>query len=114
MWAGEPSCTLWVDRSVHKTAGTTVRSAMAALHRAGYLQMLPSHMPSPNAVRELVQTLAQFEEPNCSPALRYTRIALQAHEGQTGFVKYNMCPSCTQMFVVPSYVTVGNITSLVQ
>ena len=72
-------CVIWVDRHVHKNAGTTVREVMQALHAAGWLQRLGGYGSPLERWLALTRSLATLRQP-CAPSVAATRIAIEAHE----------------------------------
>ena len=70
------SCVIWVDRHVHKNAGTSVREAMQALHAAGWLQRLGGYGSPLDRWLTLTRALGTLRPP-CDPSVAATRIALR-------------------------------------
>lgn len=79
------TCHVWVDRHVHKTAGTTVRNTMTNLQAHGYLQKLESWVMQPSEMHRFVQTLMAYQAPNDCAPLQNARFAIELHEKQTHF-----------------------------
>ena len=73
------SCTMWVDRHVHRTAGTSVRVHMMQLMELDALQRPQTWIIGPKAWTLLLDGLATLVAP-CSPALADIRIGIEAHE----------------------------------
>ena len=81
----DDKCIIWIDRHVHKNAGTSIRQAMVKLQEADLVQHLPTMAPDTKELTALAKALLAFEQPNCSLPLRRTRIAIEAHLSQTEF-----------------------------
>ena len=73
------SCTVWVDRHVHRTAGTSLRIHMMQLMEMDALQRPQTWIMGPKAWTMLLDGLARLVAP-CSPALADIRIGIEAHE----------------------------------
>ena len=79
------SCTLWIDRHVHKTGGTTIRAVMQLLQSAGLAQHATGwSLRSAPALVDFIDELRGLVSP-CSPSLRHMIIAVEAHEGANLF-----------------------------
>ena len=80
---GARACILWVDRHVHKNAGTSIRSLMSRTFvGAGTLHKLaPYHeVPLNHGWSQVFGTFASIAPP-CDPSVSLTRVAVEVHEG---------------------------------
>lgn len=71
-------CTIWIDRHLHKTAGTTVRNVMERWHGLNQVHHLPGWISKTKPWTEFVRRLAGLTEPACS-ALPEARFSIELH-----------------------------------